>query len=407
MNTTRPSGPVRRSGTTVRPPAAPGAALRAQAARALAQVALDGVSLRHALAQANPRIADARDRALLAALLYAASRWWLRLDAAFAALLDKPLPPKAREVRALLVLGFAELDVLGHADYAVVASCVEAARTLGQPHYAGLVNAVLRRFLRERAALDATPRRRSRHAPRASALADRCARRGLARARRRDPRRQQSRSAADAARQSSPRHARRNCSNACTRPPSTPARPTTSPMRSCSPPAPTSLACPVTPRAPSRCRTAPRSAWSNCSICADGQRVLDACAAPGGKAAHLLERADVRSARARSRRRSACRACTTTSPASASPRGSSPATRPNRRRGGTGGRSIASCSMRRVRPPASSAASRTSSCIGAARTSRCWRRRSGCCCTRCGRCSRRAGAWSTPPARCCARRTRR
>lgn len=146
--------PARRAGTA-RPPQAPGAALRAEAARALARVALQGVSLRHALAQANPRIADARDRALLAALLYAASRWWLRLDAALALLTDRPLPPKAREVRALLVIGLAELAVLGHSDYAVVASCVDAARVLAQPHYAGLVNAVLRRFLRERAALDA------------------------------------------------------------------------------------------------------------------------------------------------------------------------------------------------------------------------------------------------------------
>lgn len=145
--------PVRRA-DKARPPQAPGAALRAEAARALARVAFEGVSLRHALAQANPRIADARDRALLAALLYAASRWWLRLDAALAALTERPLPPKARDVRALLAIGVAELAVLGHADYAVVASCVEAARALGQPHYAGLVNAVLRRFLRERAALD-------------------------------------------------------------------------------------------------------------------------------------------------------------------------------------------------------------------------------------------------------------
>ncbi|NCT66530.1 MAG: 16S rRNA (cytosine(967)-C(5))-methyltransferase RsmB [Rhodanobacteraceae bacterium] len=137
------------------PPAVPGAALRAEAARALARVAFDGVSLRAALAEVNPRIADPRDRALLAASLFAASRWWLRYDAALGALTDKPLPPKAREVRALLVLGFAQLAVLGLADYAVVAACVGAARTLGAPQFAGLVNAVLRRFLRERAALDA------------------------------------------------------------------------------------------------------------------------------------------------------------------------------------------------------------------------------------------------------------
>jgi 16S rRNA (cytosine967-C5)-methyltransferase len=136
------------------PPPVPGAGLRAEAARALARVAFEGVSLRSALADANPRTADPRDRALLAASLFAASRWWLRFDAALDALTEKPLPPKARDVRALLVIGIAQLTMLELPEYAVVGSCVDAVRVLGQPHYAGLVNAVLRRFLRERGVLD-------------------------------------------------------------------------------------------------------------------------------------------------------------------------------------------------------------------------------------------------------------
>jgi 16S rRNA (cytosine967-C5)-methyltransferase len=133
----------------------PGAALRGEAARALARVVFDGTSLRVALAETAPRFADARDRALLSATLFVATRWWLRLDAALAELLEKPLPPKAREIRALLAVGFAQIAVLQMPDYAVVASCVDATRTLGQPHYSGLVNALLRRFGRERSALDA------------------------------------------------------------------------------------------------------------------------------------------------------------------------------------------------------------------------------------------------------------
>ena len=57
----------------------------------------------------------------------AASRWWLRLSAALDRLMDKPLPPKAREVRALLVLGCAQVAVLDVPNYAVVAASVEAA----------------------------------------------------------------------------------------------------------------------------------------------------------------------------------------------------------------------------------------------------------------------------------------
>ena len=133
----------------------PGAALRGEAARALARIVFDGVSLRIALAETAPRFADARDRALLSASLFAATRWWLRLDAALAMLLEKPLPPKLRDVRALLVIALAQIAVLGLPDYAVVASSVDAARAFGHPRHGGLVNAVLRRFVRERAQIDA------------------------------------------------------------------------------------------------------------------------------------------------------------------------------------------------------------------------------------------------------------
>ncbi|MBN8727123.1 MAG: 16S rRNA (cytosine(967)-C(5))-methyltransferase RsmB [Xanthomonadales bacterium] len=158
-----------RGGSRSRPATADvaGASLRAEAARALVRIALDGVSLRIALAEALPRIDDARDRALLAALLFESSRWWLRFDAALPLLMEKPLAPRARQVRALLVLGLVQLAVLGLPGYAVAAASVAAARALGFPQFAGLVNAVLRRFLREREAiearLDADPLTRTAH----------------------------------------------------------------------------------------------------------------------------------------------------------------------------------------------------------------------------------------------------
>jgi len=131
----------------------PGAPLRAEAARALSRIVFDGVSLRVAFADASARTADPRDRALLSASLFAATRWWLRLDAAVASLVEKPLSPKLRDIRALLVVGCAQMAVMGLPDYAVVASCVDAARVLGQPRASGLVNALLRRFMREREAI--------------------------------------------------------------------------------------------------------------------------------------------------------------------------------------------------------------------------------------------------------------
>ncbi|MGA9422591.1 MAG: 16S rRNA (cytosine(967)-C(5))-methyltransferase RsmB [Rhodanobacteraceae bacterium] len=133
----------------------PGAELRARAARALTDVVFEGVSLRVALTRGMARTPDARDRALLSASLFAATRWWLRLDAVLALVLDAPLPASARTIRALLVLALAEIAQLGLPDHAAVAAAVDAARLLGKPRHAGLVNALLRRFLRERDTLEA------------------------------------------------------------------------------------------------------------------------------------------------------------------------------------------------------------------------------------------------------------
>ena len=134
---------------------------RALAAQALADIALRGVSLREAMDQRAPKLRDPRDRALLTALLNDGARWWLRFDAALDRLLEKPLRRKEPEVHALLVLGLVQLEILQLQDYAAVAATVEATRALNRPRLAGLVNAVLRRWQRERstllAELDAQP----------------------------------------------------------------------------------------------------------------------------------------------------------------------------------------------------------------------------------------------------------
>ena len=123
---------------------------RALAAQALADVALRGVSLREAMELRAPKLRDSRDRALLMALLSDGARWWLRFDAALDRLLEKPLRRKEPEIHALLVLGLVQLEILQLQDYAAVAATVEAARALNRPRLAGLVNAVLRRWQRER-----------------------------------------------------------------------------------------------------------------------------------------------------------------------------------------------------------------------------------------------------------------
>ncbi len=140
---------------------------RALAARGLAEIALRGASLREVMERSAPKLADPRDRALLMALLSEGARWWLRFDAAIDGLLEKSLRHKDPAVHALLVLGLVQLEILQLQDYAAVAATVEAVRALKRPQLAGLVNAVLRRWQREREALlaklDGKPQTRHAH----------------------------------------------------------------------------------------------------------------------------------------------------------------------------------------------------------------------------------------------------
>jgi len=140
---------------------------RALAAQALAEIALRGASLRDAMERHARKLPDVRDRALLMALLSEGARWWLRFDPVLDRLLEKPLRQKEPVVHALLVLGLVQLEILGLQDYAAAAATVEATRALKKPRLAGLVNAVLRRWQRERATLlaelDAEPRTQQAH----------------------------------------------------------------------------------------------------------------------------------------------------------------------------------------------------------------------------------------------------
>lgn len=144
-----------------------GANPRALAAQALDRCARQGESLRAAFGTLSTKLQDARDRALMSALLHAGARWWLRFDAALDTLLERPLREREPQVHALLVLGLVQIETLQFAHYAAVAASVDAARALGKPAHAKLVNAVLRRWLRERevrnAALDRDALTRTAH----------------------------------------------------------------------------------------------------------------------------------------------------------------------------------------------------------------------------------------------------
>jgi len=91
---------------------------------------------------------DARDRSLAMRLCYGAIQRRDTLDHVIAQLAGRPLAKLDPPVLAALRLGMYELLYLGGApDYAIVADAVELAKGAGRGH--GLVNAVLRRAARE------------------------------------------------------------------------------------------------------------------------------------------------------------------------------------------------------------------------------------------------------------------
>lgn len=128
--------------------------VRALAAQTLDQVLSEGRSLSSALPPALAQAAPP-DRGLLQELCYGACRWQPQLQAVLNRLLQRPLPADQRPVPALLLIGLYQLWHLRIPDHAAVAETVAAVRVLHKPRLAGLVNAVLRNALRRRAELSA------------------------------------------------------------------------------------------------------------------------------------------------------------------------------------------------------------------------------------------------------------
>ncbi len=126
--------------------------VRAIAAQTLGQVLGEGRSLAAALPAALARVAP-RDRGLLRELCYGVCRWQPELQRLLDGLLNRPLDPREAVVRALLLTGLYQLHHLRIPDHAAVAETVAAARQLRKTWAASLTNAVLRSFPRRRVEL--------------------------------------------------------------------------------------------------------------------------------------------------------------------------------------------------------------------------------------------------------------
>lgn len=137
------------------------AAIRLVVVQCLQAVLDQGKSLTEVLEQCGVSIPDRRDQRLLSALCYGVLRWYYRLTAFCDRLLKNPMRKRDRDIQLLLLIALFQLMEARTPAYAVVASSVDAVAKLGKRWAKGLVNAVLRNFIRNQedlmAALQSAP----------------------------------------------------------------------------------------------------------------------------------------------------------------------------------------------------------------------------------------------------------
>jgi 16S rRNA (cytosine967-C5)-methyltransferase len=119
----------------------------------LGRVVFGGQSLSDLLPEGQARLSSPADRALLQELCYGCLRWHYRLHGLTGAMLQRPLKSRDRDLGLLIQLGLYQLLYTRIPPHAAVAETVALARRLDKPWAVGLVNAVLRRFQRERSGL--------------------------------------------------------------------------------------------------------------------------------------------------------------------------------------------------------------------------------------------------------------
>jgi len=140
---------------------------RLAALELLAAVLDDGRSLAEAYGDSSGDggPSDPRDRAFSRYLAYGVLRWLDALDWLGKQLLSRPLKQRDRDIHRVILLGLFQLWREDSEAYAAVNEAAECARLLNKPWAVSLINAVLRRFQREQTEwLERLKQQEARHA---------------------------------------------------------------------------------------------------------------------------------------------------------------------------------------------------------------------------------------------------
>jgi 16S rRNA (cytosine967-C5)-methyltransferase len=127
---------------------------RASAARVIAEVIQKKHSLNGVLTAALTSLPD-NDRSLCQQLCYGVIRWQPQLEAISQSLLTKSLRAKDADIAALLLCGLYQLRDMRVPSHAAISETVNACKILGKPWATGLLNASLRNYQRQHEEIEA------------------------------------------------------------------------------------------------------------------------------------------------------------------------------------------------------------------------------------------------------------
>ncbi len=131
-----------------------GAKVRARAAKTIAAV-LGGSALDKPLAQGKQGLSEV-DQSFLSALAYGTLRRMPRHNAVLMKLLRNPKKPLNPMMRALLTVGLEQMVATRVPEHAALDATVAASRLVNQAKGSGFLNAILRRYQREHKEIDAS-----------------------------------------------------------------------------------------------------------------------------------------------------------------------------------------------------------------------------------------------------------
>ena len=124
-----------------------GVIVRVQSSLVLNQVIHGKHSLDRAIEQAHKDIDD-NEKPLLTNICYGTLRFYWELKAKIDQLLSQPLKKKDKIIENLLQSAIFQIDKTRIPDHAVVSQTVEASRKLNKGHFSSLINGILRTYLR-------------------------------------------------------------------------------------------------------------------------------------------------------------------------------------------------------------------------------------------------------------------